>query len=86
MDRPHTLSRPEVSPPQEIFVSPRGDNAGQQITHLGLRPSGIEWSADGKMLLFIADSAYRDERKYGSPRWKSPPLRQKAARRRLVSL
>ena len=57
---------PEVAPPQEIFVSPRGDNAGQQITHLGLRPSGLEWSADGKMVLFLADSAYRDERKYGA--------------------
>ena len=57
---------PEVAPPQEVFVAPRGDNGGQQLTHLGLRPSGIEWSADGKLLLFTADSGYRDERKYGS--------------------
>ena len=59
---------PEVAPPEEIFVAPRGDNAGQgqPLTHLGLRPSGIEWSADGKMLLFTADSGYRDERRYGS--------------------
>jgi dipeptidyl aminopeptidase/acylaminoacyl peptidase len=57
---------PEVNPPQEIFVSPRGDNAGQQLTHLGLRPSGVEWSPDGKTLLFTADSGYRDERRYGS--------------------
>ena len=59
---------PEVAPPEEIFVAPRGDNAGQgqPLTHLGLRPSGIEWSADGKLLLFTADSEYRDERRYGS--------------------
>ncbi|HEY8176099.1 MAG TPA: S9 family peptidase [Gemmatimonadaceae bacterium] len=57
---------PEVTPPQEVFISPRGDNAGQQLTHLGLRPAGVEWSPDGKTLLFTADSGYRDERRYGS--------------------
>jgi dipeptidyl aminopeptidase/acylaminoacyl peptidase len=50
---------PEVTPPQEIFISPRGDNAGQQLTHIGLRPAG-------KTLLFTADSGYREERRYGS--------------------
>jgi dipeptidyl aminopeptidase/acylaminoacyl peptidase len=57
---------PEVTPPQEVFISPRGGNAGQQLTHLGLRPAGVEWSPDGKTLLFTADSGYRDERRYGS--------------------
>jgi dipeptidyl aminopeptidase/acylaminoacyl peptidase len=57
---------PEVTPPQEIFISPRGDTGGQQLTHLGLRPAGVEWSPDGKTLLFTADSGYRDERRYGS--------------------
>jgi dipeptidyl aminopeptidase/acylaminoacyl peptidase len=57
---------PQVNPPQEVFVADKGDAAGQQLTHLGLRPTGVEWSPDGKTLVFTADSAYRDERKYGS--------------------
>ena len=58
---------PAVSPPQEVFISPGGDVKGgwQQLTHLGLRPIGVEWSANNKSLLFTADSSYRDELKYG---------------------
>jgi dipeptidyl aminopeptidase/acylaminoacyl peptidase len=57
---------PEVSPAQELFVSANGDSAALQVTRLGLRPTGVEWSADGTTLLFTADSSYRDERRYGS--------------------
>jgi len=61
---------PAVTPPQEIFVSTVGDGAtargaGQQLTHLGLRPTGVEWSQNNTALLFTADSSYRDELKYG---------------------
>ena len=68
---------PEVSPPQEIFVSATADPSGakrpqddmpsaaRQLTRLGLRPTGVGWSPDGKSIAFTADSAYREERKYG---------------------
>jgi dipeptidyl aminopeptidase/acylaminoacyl peptidase len=56
---------PFVNPPQEIFVSASGDRVSQ-LTRLSLRPNGVEWSPDGKTLLFTADMDYRDERKYGS--------------------
>ncbi len=57
---------PTVSPPQEIFLSGNG-TAERQVTRLGLRPSGLQWNAAGTTLLFTADTAYRNERKYGGP-------------------
>ena len=57
---------PTVSPPQEIFLSVAG-GAERRLTNLGLRPNGLAWSADGTRLVFTADSAYRDERRYGAP-------------------
>ncbi len=56
-------SDPAVSPPQEIFMAP-SSGSEQQVTHLGLRPIGTQWSPDGATLLFTADSLYRDERHY----------------------
>ena len=60
---------PVITPPQEIFVGENGaadvDNA-RQITRLGLRPAALDWSRDGRAIVFVADSSYRDERRYGS--------------------
>jgi dipeptidyl aminopeptidase/acylaminoacyl peptidase len=56
---------PEVSPPQEIFLTPAAGGDARQITRLGLRPTGMQWSRDGASLLFSADSLYRDESVYG---------------------
>ena len=56
---------PRVNPAQEIWVGADASGAGAtQITRLGLRPSGTEWSPDGSTLLFTADSGYRNERLY----------------------
>ena len=55
---------PQVSPPQEIFVTPTG-GAERQLTHLGLRPAGANWNPAGTMLAFTADSTYRNEMLYG---------------------
>jgi dipeptidyl aminopeptidase/acylaminoacyl peptidase len=62
------VSDPYVSPPQEIFVSGRGAEGytrSAQLTHMSLRPSGAQWSTDGKQILFTADSQYRSEMSYG---------------------
>jgi dipeptidyl aminopeptidase/acylaminoacyl peptidase len=54
---------PLVSPPMEVWAGAEGATAAQ-ITRLGLRPSGLQWSPDGATLLFTADSGYRNERLY----------------------
>src|SRR5205823_13326525 len=55
---------PQVTPPQELFVSAPDGTGDKQLTHLGLRPAGANWSADGLTLVFTADSSYRNERSY----------------------
>src|SRR5262249_14496215 len=55
---------PDVNPPQEIFLTARGGQE-RQLTHLGLRPTGANWNRAGTMLVFTADSIYRDELLYG---------------------
>ena len=57
---------PYLFPPQEIFLS-SSDGAGteKQLTHLGLRPDGTQWNRAGTMLVFTADSTYRNEMLYG---------------------
>src|SRR5690606_3078590 len=49
---------------QEIWLEQGG--SARQLTTLGLRPQGLQWNADGTLLLFTADSAYRDDRRYGA--------------------
>lgn len=59
---------PQVNPPQEIFIAPsagRNGGAEQQVTALGLRPTGVQWGADSRTIYFTADSLYRAERSYG---------------------
>jgi dipeptidyl aminopeptidase/acylaminoacyl peptidase len=57
---------PAVNPAQELWIAPAAATPAQatQITRLGLRPNGLQWSPDGTALLFTADSGYRDERRY----------------------
>jgi dipeptidyl aminopeptidase/acylaminoacyl peptidase len=55
---------PYVNPPREIFLTPAGA-VERQLTHLGLQPDGANWNRAGTMLVFTADSVYRDEMQYG---------------------
>lgn len=55
---------PYVNPPREIFLTPAG-GAERQLTRLGLQPEGANWNPAGTMLVFTADSVYRDEMQYG---------------------
>jgi dipeptidyl aminopeptidase/acylaminoacyl peptidase len=56
---------PTLYPPSELFVAAAGDSAWRQITRLGLRPANPDWNRDATLIVFTADSAYRNERKYG---------------------
>jgi dipeptidyl aminopeptidase/acylaminoacyl peptidase len=56
---------PYVNPPEEIFLQPSAGGEERQLTHLGLQPDGANWNRAGTMLVFTADSVYRDERQYG---------------------
>ena len=58
---------PQVNPPQEIFIAAAGEDEknARQLTHLAVRPVGLQWSPDGSTLLFSVDSAYRNEHLYG---------------------
>jgi len=51
-------------PVQELVVGPVGGE-GRQLTRLGLRPASLTWVGNDR-LAFTADSAYRNERLYGS--------------------
>jgi hypothetical protein len=43
---------PQVTPPQEIFIADTAGGPEQQLTRLGVRPSGAQWRKDGASLLF----------------------------------
>ena len=55
---------PVSTPVQEIFLATGG--AERQLSRLGLRPSNLAWHPSGDLLVFTADSAYREERRYGA--------------------
>jgi dipeptidyl aminopeptidase/acylaminoacyl peptidase len=57
----------QLNPPQELVISPAPGGAERKLTSLGLRPVDPQWNLDGTMLLFTADSLYRNERSYGRP-------------------
>lgn len=42
-----------------------GDGAERSLTRLGLRADDLGWAADGRTLVFTADSTWRDELTYG---------------------
>ncbi|MGH8434986.1 MAG: S9 family peptidase [Pseudomonas sp.] len=56
---------PAINPPAEIFLQPADGGADRQLTHMGLQMRALNWSPDGRRIVFTADSAYRDERRYG---------------------
>jgi dipeptidyl aminopeptidase/acylaminoacyl peptidase len=60
------LPDPGARPLSEIVLVPARDgDATRQLTQLGLRPGGLQWSPDGNTLLFTADEAVLDELAYG---------------------
>jgi len=59
---PRTLSA------EEVAIAPADESSEPRpITNLGLRPSGLAWHPDGTMLVFTADSHFRDEMSYERP-------------------
>lgn len=59
------VADPRIRPSSEIIITPTNGGEPVQLTDLGLRPSNISWRHDGKVLLFTADSHFRDEMTYG---------------------
>jgi dipeptidyl aminopeptidase/acylaminoacyl peptidase len=56
---------PFSTPAAEIVVrAADGSGEERQLTRLGLQPRNLTWSADGRDLVFTADSSYRDEMTY----------------------
>jgi dipeptidyl aminopeptidase/acylaminoacyl peptidase len=54
---------PFANPAAEVFiVSLAGEE--KQLTRLGLQPRSPLWTADGDLIVFLADSTYRDELTY----------------------
>ena len=53
-----------TSPGAEIFLIPVHGGEGVQLTSLGLRPTGLNWTPDGQAVVFTADDGYRDETTY----------------------
>ncbi len=56
---------PAINPPAEIFLQAPDAGGERQLTRLGLQTRSLDWSADSRWLVFSADSAYREERRYG---------------------
>jgi dipeptidyl aminopeptidase/acylaminoacyl peptidase len=54
---------PYLFPAQEISIAANGSE--RTLTSLGLRPTSVQWTPDGKALVFMGDSLYRNERSYG---------------------
>ena len=64
--RAFPLPDPDERPLTEIFLTPAdGGGDPRQLTRLGLRPGGVQWSPDGRDILFTADEAVKDELAYG---------------------
>ncbi len=53
--------------PAEIFVEPAdGSGEGRQLTRLGLQAGGLQWTPDGRAIVFTANQGLLEELAYGS--------------------
>lgn len=55
---------PNATPPSELYVIPREGGEARQLTRLGVDVQGVSWRADGKALVFVANTHQRDEYTY----------------------
>ena len=56
-----------AQPAAEIYLEPVEGGEARRLTNLGLRPSSLDWRADGGGLLFTADETWNDELLYPRP-------------------
>jgi len=56
---------PTARPALQIVVTPAGGGEERVLADLDLRPANLAWHPNGKLLLFIADSHWRDGLSYG---------------------
>ncbi|MFB3853813.1 MAG: prolyl oligopeptidase family serine peptidase [Vicinamibacterales bacterium] len=64
--QPFPAPDPRARPAGQIVLTPAGGGDRRVLTDLDIRPSSLAWHPDGTKLLFIADTDWRDELKYGS--------------------
>lgn len=58
---------PRIRPAQHLVLTPLGDGAARTLVDADLRPAGVAWHPEGRLLAYVADPDWRDELKYESP-------------------
>jgi dipeptidyl aminopeptidase/acylaminoacyl peptidase len=64
--QPLPAPNPALRPVINVVLTPAGGGAAKTIVDAALRPSGLAWNPDGKMLAFVADPDWRDDLRYES--------------------
>lgn len=55
---------PSATPPEELYLVPRGGGVPEQLTHLGVDVGAAAWRPDSGALVLAADAHQRDEYTY----------------------
>jgi dipeptidyl aminopeptidase/acylaminoacyl peptidase len=58
------VPNPVAQPAQQVVIRPAAGGEPRVLVDKDLRPSGITWHPNGRLLAFTADSDWRDELKY----------------------
>ncbi len=64
---PFPVPDPRARPSAQIWIQSSQGGEPRVLLDLDLRPGGLAWHPDGKLLAFVADSHWRDELKYERP-------------------
>lgn len=61
---PFPVPNPLAQPPQQVTIRPAAGGELTVLADLDLRPTGLAWHPNGRMLAFTADPNWRNELKY----------------------
>jgi dipeptidyl aminopeptidase/acylaminoacyl peptidase len=62
--QPFPAPDPRARPAVQIVAAPVGPGEAKTLVDSDMRPSGVAWHPDGRLLAFVADPDWRDELKY----------------------
>ena len=65
--QPFPAPNPVAGPGQRIELHPSGAGERRVLVDMDLRPGGLVWHPNGRLIAFTADPDWRDELKYSSP-------------------